>query len=163
MREFFKIAIIFTIAMTFVNGFMFVFALDLFDQDQADTLTDLKVTQEDVNNLTTIQDPVAKSENPFSGIISFVGGVVSNLTGAIGGAGTILAILFKIGTAWEAGIAVAFSAIPKLYCDATCLSEGNDLGLLQVTIIPLVNLVQVISITYLLVYIISALRGGTTG
>ena len=161
MQEFFKVAIMFTIAMTFVNGFLFVFSDGLLDQEQSGTLTDLKITKYGLQDLNTIQEPVAKAQDPFSASINWIGGGYETVSGAVGGLGQMFDLLFKVGVAWEGGLASVFSGIPTLYCDSVCIDEGNRLGLLQLTVIPLVYLMQILSITYIILYGVSALRGGT--
>lgn len=155
MNRFFEIAIMITIAITFVNGGIVAFGPYLFDTGETGydamvaDIPDLRVTQEDIESLQTEQDNTVKEGDVAQQLLAFVGQVAGTVNNVTGGIGYVLTSLYSFGIAYAVVLEWIFGDIPVLW---TFLSW---------TVIPMINLMQMVSITYLLIYVITALRGGS--
>jgi len=159
MHKFFETAILMTLVITFINGGLFVFG-GLFMDEDFSSLPDTRTTAADVEILADTSQNTAKESEPASQILDFVGGLVGTISNVSGGMGVVLNSLFSFGDSYNVMFKLLFGGVDILYCDQTCVDNGGSLGFLQLTIIPLISLMQVLSITYILIYAINALRGG---
>jgi hypothetical protein len=149
MQQFFKVAILITIALTFMNGMMFSFQGDLTDEKLI--YKDVSVTNEDVQDLRTVDDGRVVEGDALSKIVSFVSNLIGTVTNVGGGIGKTLDMLFTFSQGYATALQNVFGGIPPIWT------------FLSLTVIPMLNALQIISITYLLIYAVSALRGGGAG
>jgi len=161
MNKFFEAAIMMTIAITFVNGAIVAFAepligLDIMDDEGNPTgIADIRVTSEDVNNLIEgASGETAKSGEMYANIRDFVGQlvgsipVVGEIGQAVGGIWMMLTTIYNFGTAYTVVLQLIFGDMGALWT------------FMAWTVIPMINLLQILSIVYLLAYAVSAVRGG---
>lgn len=161
MQRFFEIAIMMTIVITFINGGLIVFGQPLMDKDFSGLQdANVMITTSDVTILKGQVENTAKEEGAFTEIIDFIGGIAGGIGQVGGGVATTINNLFAFGNAYTNVFKAIFSGIDTLYCDEDCITGGGSLGFLQLTIIPLINFMQILAITYLLIYVVSAIRGG---
>ena len=148
MISFFEIAIIFLIMMTCINGMFFVFGGPVANLDFSyGAESDMLITQAEVQNTAITSENSVKEGDAFAAIFSFISVVVGTVTGAIGAISILLGPFFAFGNAWSFALKTIFGDTGLLW------------NFLNWTIIPLINLIQIGSITYLILYAVSAIRG----
>jgi len=161
MQRFFEIAIMMTIVISFINGGLIVFGEPLMDKDFSGLQdSNVMVKTSDVTILKGEVENTAKEEGAFTEVIDFLGGIVGGIGQVGGGIATTINKLFAFGNAYTMMFKAMFNGIDTLYCDEDCIAGGGSLGFLQLTLIPLINLMQILAVTYIFIYIISAIRGG---
>jgi len=148
MHKFFEIAIMITIAITFVNGMIVAFSPSLIGETIA--LPDIRVDDANVSTLQQTENTAVPGD-PLSQVISAVNGLLGTASNAVGGMALTANILFSMSIAYATVLELIFGEMGVLWV------------FIQWTVIPLISLMQVLSITYFLIYAISALRGGSAG
>lgn len=156
MLKYFEVAVMFLIALTFANSIIFVFAFPLVGSSPV-VDTNTMLSNDDVLTLISPDSNQAVSgsapDNPYSFVGAIIGGipVVGGILSAVGSVAILLDTVVQIGTAYEVILRAIF----------------GDMGILwtfiSLTIIPMINLIQILAGTYLFVYGVNAVRGGFTG
>lgn len=150
MQSFFQMAIAFLVMISFVNGMLFVFGEPVagieFYYPASDSIS---ITEEEVQDTTKTSENTAKEGDPFAAIYSFVSLLVGTVTGAVGGVALLLGPFFAFGNAWSFALKTIFG------------NSGLMWDFLTWTVIPFVNLMQVGAVTYVVLYAVSAVRGGS--
>jgi len=148
MLSFFEIAVVFLTMMTCVNGMFFVFGGPVANLDfEYGAESDMLITQEEVKSAATTSENSVKEGDAFAAIFSFISVVVGTVTGGYGAISLLLQPFFGFGNAWSVALETIFK------------ESGLIWDFLQLTLIPLINLMQLGSITYLVLYAVAAIRG----
>ncbi len=148
MISFFETAVVFLVMMTCINGMFFVFGGPVANIDFNYTAQDnILISQEEVQNTATTSENSVKEGDAFAAIFSFISVVVGTVTGTIGAISILLGPFFAFGNAWAFALSTVFGGTGLLW------------DFMSLTIIPIVNLMQMGSITYLILYAIAAIRG----
>jgi len=150
MLSLFEMAIGFLVMMLCINGMFFVFGGSVANIDfEYASQENLFISQEDVKETADTSENSAKEGDAFAAIFSFVSLLVGTVTGTIGAIAILLGPLFAFGNAWGYALETIFGGTGLLW------------NFLTLTIIPLINLMQVGSIAYIVLYAVSAVRGGS--
>ena len=148
MLSFFEMAVVFLTMMTCINGMFFVFGGPVANIDFTyGAESDLLISQEEVQNAASTSENSVKEGDAFAAIFSFISVVVGTVTGAIGAISILLQPFFAFGNAWAYALETVFGGSGLLWT------------FLSLTIIPIVNLLQMGAITYLILYAVAAIRG----
>jgi len=156
VNRFFDMAIMLVIGSLFINGAIVALGPSLFNTGEGGRfdnlmaqLPDTRISDENVAGIGRLSEDTVKDSGPVDQLIIFVSAVVGTVENTFGGVAFILASLFSFGVAYSVMLEFIFGDIPVLWTFMVWV------------VIPFINLIQVISITYLLIYVISALRGGS--
>jgi len=162
MQRFFEIAIMITVMITFINGGFVAFGGPIFDSGIATAdgnsfdynesivpIYDIRLDPEDINIIATSSANNVKEGDALQQIGSYISQAIGTVTAPLGAIGTIIQQLFAFSTAYQNILFWIFGDMPRLW------------NFLSWTIIPFINLMQVISLTWIIVYAISAVRGGS--
>jgi hypothetical protein len=136
MQKFFEICILITVAVTFSNGMLYVFAPSL--TGETPHIEDIRVTEDDLNSVKVSQN-IASGGNPLDGIWAFV-------TNTIGGGLQTLNVLYSFSQSYASTLKTVFGSWPLMT------------DFLDWTIIPVINMIQLVGISYFLIFAVSALR-----
>lgn len=151
MLSFFEIAVVFLTMMMCINGMFFVFGGTVANLDfEYGAESNLLISQDEVQNAATTSENSVKEGDAFAAIFSFISVVVGTVTGAIGSISILLGPFFVFGNAWAYALKSIFGKTGLLW------------DFISLTIIPLINLMQIGSITYLILYAVAAIRGAST-
>jgi len=148
MLSFFEMAVVFLVMMTCINGMFFVFGGPVAGMDFSyPAQNDMLITQAEVQNAATTSENSVKEGDAFAAIFSFISVVVGTVTGGIGAISLLIGPFFAFGNAWAFVLEAIFG------------DTGLVWTFLSLTLIPLINLMQIGSITYLILYAVAAIRG----
>ncbi len=148
MLSFFEIAVVFLTMMMCINGMFFVFGENVADAGfKYESEDKLLISDAEVENVATTSENSVKEGDAFAAIFSFISVVVGTVTGSIGAISVFLQPFFTFGNAWFVALETVFG------------KTGDLWEFLKLTIIPLIYLMQIGAITYIIAYVIAAIRG----
>ncbi len=148
MLSFFEIAVVFLTMMMCINGMFFVFGGPVANLDfEYAAESDMLISQDEVQSAAITSENSVKEGDAFAAIFSFISVVVGTVTGGIGAISILVTPFFVFGNAWSYALESIFGATGLLWT------------FISLTIIPLVNLMQIGSVTYLILYAVAAIRG----
>ena len=148
MLSFFEMAVVFLTMMMCINGMFFVFGGPVANIDFSyEAQNDMLITQADIQNAASTSENSVKEGDAFAAIFSFISVVVGTVTGSIGAISILIGPFFAFGNAWSFVLKTIFGDTGLLWT------------FLSLTVIPLINFMQIGSITYLILYAVAAIRG----
>jgi len=148
MQTLFEMALAFLIMMTFINAGFYVFGNSIAGINTFEKQEGLTISQTDVSNSFKTTESTVKEGNAFDAIYTFVGTLFGAITGAVGIVTQLVNVFLSFGNAWSVVLTTIFSKTGLLW------------DFISLAIIPLINLMQFGSIVYILLYAVSAGRGG---
>jgi len=154
MNKFFQVAMLFVISSICINGMIYSLAPIFTNSDISSGLLDIRLEQDDVVNFANQSEDTVKSGNPFEQALAFVGTLVASIpvlgdaVRALGGIGMLLQAILTFSTAYHRVLFLIFGGIEPLWTFLTW------------TILPVIYMIQLLSMIYVMAYAVAAVRGG---